>query len=189
MLQLNFNPFPSLTTERLNLRRIRNEDVEEIFFFRSDKQMQQFLDRDPVASVEEAIDWIKMVNESIEENQSITWGVALKTEATLIGTISFWNVKKEHHRAEIGYALHPSLQGKGFMQEAMDAVLNYGFKIMKLHSVEANVNPANAKSIKLLERNNFIREAYHRENYYYNGRFLDSAIYSLITPFNNKKIG
>lgn len=187
MLELNFNPFPSRTTERLNLRRIAEKDAEEIFFFRSDKQVLEFLDRDPVTSINEAIDWIKMINEGIEGNQSITWGVSLKNEEHLVGTIGFWNVKKEHYRAEIGYALHPSWQGKGLMQEAMDAVLDYGFKIMKLHSVEANVNPNNARSIKLLERNNFRREAYHRENYYYNGCFFDSVIYSLITAFKDNE--
>jgi len=67
------------------------------------------------------------------------------------------------------------------MQEAFSEVVNYGFKVMKLHSIEANVNPANEASIKLLEKNNFIREAYYEENYYYNGKFLDTAIYSLLT--------
>jgi ribosomal-protein-alanine N-acetyltransferase len=69
------------------------------------------------------------------------------------------------------------------MQEAMRVVLDYGFKEMNLHSVEANVNPSNTRSIQLLERNGFVREAYHREDYYYNGHFLDSAIYSFINPF------
>ncbi|MGE5859464.1 MAG: GNAT family N-acetyltransferase, partial [Ignavibacteria bacterium] len=58
--------------------------------------------------------------------------------------------------------------------------LNYGFKVMNLHSIEANVNPDNKASIRLLERNNFTREAYFKENYFYNGKFLDSAIYSLL---------
>ena len=62
-------------------------------------------------------------------------------------------MKKESYRAELGYALHPDYHGKGIMQETMKEVLDYGFKIMKLHSVEANVNPENAASIKLLERN------------------------------------
>jgi ribosomal-protein-alanine N-acetyltransferase len=73
-------------------------------------------------------------------------------------------------------------QGKGIMQEALSAVLNYGFELLKLHSVEANVNPNNVSSIKLLERNGFVREAYFKENYYYNNQFLDTAIYSLLTP-------
>jgi RimJ/RimL family protein N-acetyltransferase len=73
------------------------------------------------------------------------------------------------------------------MQEAMIIVIDYGFRAMHLHSIEANVNPDNAASIKLLQRNNFVREAYHKENYYFNGKFLDSAIYSLLTPLNNKQ--
>ena len=67
----------------------------------------------------------------------------------------------------------------------MKVVLDYGFNTLKIHSLEANVNPGNAASIKLLERNGFVREAYYRENYYYNGHFLDSAIYSLINPFGS----
>jgi RimJ/RimL family protein N-acetyltransferase len=183
MLLLNFKPFPNLFTERLDLRRTREADAEEVFFIRSDKKMLQYLDRDPAKSIQEAIQWIQTINEGIDNDQYIAWAISLKNETKLIGSITFWNIKKEHYRAEIGYALHTSYQGKGLMQEAITAILDYGFKTMKLHSVEANVNPANKASIKLLERNNFIREAYHKENYYYNGKFLDSVIYSLITPF------
>src|SRR6266487_5608055 len=184
MLQFNFNPFPFLFTECLVLRQITNEDAAEIFFLRSDKEVLQFLDREPATSIDDAVRWIKTINEGVTNNEYVAWAMALKKEPKLIGTVSFWNIKKEHYRAEIGYALHPIFQRKGLMQEAMTVVLNYGFKVMNLHSVEANVNPDNAASIKLLERNNFIREAYHKENYYYNGKFLDSAIYSLLTPIN-----
>jgi len=142
--------------------------------------MLQFLDRDPAQSIDEARQWIRMINKGIDDNQYIAWAIALKNDPLLIGTIIFWNVKYEHYRAEIGYALHPLFQGRGLMKEAMTAVIHYGFDSLKLHSIEANVNPGNALSIRLLERSGFKREAYHRENYYYNGHFLDSAIYSLI---------
>jgi len=188
MLLLNFNPFPFLSTARLHLRRISDEDEKEIFFLRSDKEMSQFLDRDPAQSINEARKWIRMINKGIDDNQYIAWGIALKNDPLLIGTISFWNVKYEHYRAEIGYALHPLFQGRSLMKEAMTAVINYGFDSLKLHSIEANVNPSNAPSIRLLERSGFIREAYHRENYYYNGHFLDSAIYSLINS-SRQQIG
>jgi ribosomal-protein-alanine N-acetyltransferase len=183
MLKINLDPFPALSTERLTLREIHKEDAEEIFFLRSDKQVLRFLDREPAASINEAIQWIQMINDSTKKNEVVTWAITLKAEAKLIGTITLWNIKKEHYRAEIGYVLHPSQQGKGLMQEAMTTVLDYGFKNLKLHSVEANVNPQNLPSIKLLEKNLFFREAYYRENYYYNGKFLDSAIYSLINPY------
>ena len=63
MLLLNFDPFPFLSTERLNLRRISDEDEEEIFFLRSDKEMLQFLDRDSAQSIDEARQWIRTINE------------------------------------------------------------------------------------------------------------------------------
>jgi ribosomal-protein-alanine N-acetyltransferase len=184
MLLLNFDPFPSLSTERLNLRRMSDKDEEEVFFLRSDRETLQFLDRDPAKSIDEASRWIRMINEGISDNQHIAWAITLKNAPGLIGTITLWNIKKEHYRAEIGYALHPLFQGQGLMQEALTAVLDYGFNTLKLHSVEGNVNPNNMRSIQLLEKNGFVREAYHRENYYYNGHFLDSAIYSLIDPFS-----
>jgi ribosomal-protein-alanine N-acetyltransferase len=181
---LSFSPFPSFSTSRLTLRRITDEDDAEIFFLRSDPEMLQFLDRDPAVSIDEARQWIRAINEGTDNDQYIAWAIALKNDPKLIGTITFWNIKKEHNWAEIGYALHSKFQGQGLMQEAMTTVLEYGFKTLQLHSVEANVNPDNKRSIRLLEKNGFAREAYYRENYYYNGRFLDSAIYSLINPFD-----
>jgi ribosomal-protein-alanine N-acetyltransferase len=68
------------------------------------------------------------------------------------------------------------------MHEAIQAVLNYGFSELKLHSVEANINPVNEASRRLLEKNNFVKEAHFKENYYFNGSFSDSAVYSLINP-------
>jgi ribosomal-protein-alanine N-acetyltransferase len=131
-------------------------------------------------TIQDALDLIKKMADSLTNNDGISWAVTLKDDGKLIGTIGFWRMMKEHYRAEIGYMLHPQFQGKGIMQEAMTIVLDYGFNTMKLHSVEANVNPANTASIKFLERNRFQREAYFKENFYYGGKFLDSAIYSLL---------
>lgn len=122
----------------------------------------------------------------MKNNESIIWAITQKEDSKLIGTICFWNIIKEHYRAEIGYSLLYDFQGKGIMQEAMSAVIKYGFEKMNLHSIEANVNPANESSIKLLERNDFIKEAYFKENYFYDGKFLDTAIYSLLTTVANK---
>ena len=55
MLEINLDPFPVLSTERLTLREIHKEDAEEIFFLRSDKQVLRFLDREPAASINEVI--------------------------------------------------------------------------------------------------------------------------------------
>ena len=181
MLNINLMPFPTLSTGRLKLRQITTEDANEIFFLRSDKTVMKFLDKAPAKSIEEALAFIQKVSDGIANNDGITWAMTLHDKPTLIGTIGFWRIEREHYRAEVGYVLHPGYQGMGLMQEAMTAVLDYGFSIIKFHSIEANVNPDNKASIKLLERNNFIREAYFKENYYFNGKFLDTAIYSLLS--------
>ncbi len=182
MLTVNFTPFPLLQTERLSLRQLTNEDEQALFLLRSDERVMRFLDRPLAASLNEATALLQKINDALLNNDGITWGIALKNDPLLIGTIGYWKMTPEHYRAEIGYLLHPDHQGKGLMQEAITTVLDYGFKTMRLHSIEANVNPVNANSIKILEKNNFIREAWFKENYYYNGKFLDSFIYSLLTP-------
>jgi len=180
MLSINFNPFPLLTTDKLLLRHIDKSDVNEIFFLRSDEKVMKYIDRPPAKTTDDAYKFIQIINDLEKNNEEVTWAITLKDDLKLIGTICYWNIKKEHYRAEIGFALHPDYWGKGIMQEALTEVLNYGFKVMNLHSIEANVNPDNAASIKLLEKNNFIREAYFKENYFFNGKFLDTVIYSLL---------
>lgn len=179
MLTVDFSPFPVLATDRLLLRIISHEDAEPLFALRSDERVMQFLDRPMAKTIEEAHELIGKIELALKENDGITWAIAIRENpAILVGTIGFWNMMKEHFRAEIGYMLHPDWQGKGLMQEAMEKVLDFGFNSIGLHSVEANVNPGNEFSIRLLERNKFVREAYYKENYYYNGKFLDTMIYS-----------
>jgi len=179
MLQPDFTPFPELVTERLLLRRLTLNDAPEIFFLRSDASILQFLGKAPAASIDDAVTFIHSINNNIETNNGILWAITLKDDPeTTIGTICYWRLEPEHYRAEIGYALHPQYWRKGIMREAIVTVLEYGFTIMQLHSVEARINAANKASAGILEANGFVREAYFKEDFYYNGKFEDTAVYS-----------
>jgi RimJ/RimL family protein N-acetyltransferase len=182
VLTINFDPFPILSTKRLLLRRIEESDVNEIFILRSDKRVMEFIERHAAKSIEEATLFIQSINDLIKNNEAIQWAITEKTNTKLLGTICIWNISKEHHRGEIGYVLHPDSQGKGLMQEAVTEVINFGFKTLKLHSIEADVNPDNIPSIKLLERNKFSREAHYKENIFFDGKFFDTVVYSLHAP-------
>lgn len=180
MLAPIFNPFPTINTERLLLRALEMDDVNEIFLLRTDERVLRFLDRPPIIFKEEAAAYIKNIHNLANNSEAILWGISIKSDKKIIGTICFWHFEKENYRAETGYVLHPDHHGKGIMQEAMSAILDYGFNIMKLHSVTANVNPENIASKQLLEKCGFTQEAYFRENFFYNGRFLDTAIYTIV---------
>ncbi len=181
MLVLNFHPFPELKTDRLLLRQVTEEDAEEIFFLRSDPAVLQFLGKEPATTVKQARDFIKLVNANIDENEAIFWGIALLEEPSkLIGTVCIWNIRKGDYRADLGYVLHPQHWRKGIMKEVLHHVIHYGFTDMQLHSLEATIDPANKASAALLESFRFIREAYFKENVFFQGKFGDTAIYSLL---------
>jgi ribosomal-protein-alanine N-acetyltransferase len=127
----------------------------------------------------EAEEFISKINKSVEENESILWGITLLNEpSVIIGTICLWNFKKEHYRGEIGYMLHPDHWRKGIMKEAINCVVDYGVTILGLHSIEALLSPENIASSAVLESTGFIKEGHLKESFYFNGKFEDTAIYS-----------
>ncbi|GAB3837086.1 GNAT family N-acetyltransferase [Hymenobacter jeollabukensis] len=183
MLDLQLLPLAELRTPRLVLRRITPADAPALFALRTDAQVLTYLDREPENSLADIEALIGRIDENLASNTGVNWAVArAEDEAQLIGTCGLWRLIPEHHRGEIGYMLSPAAWGAGLMAEAAAAVCRYGFEQLKLHSIEGNVNPHNAASIRLLEQLGFVREAYFRENYYCRGQFLDSAIYSLLAP-------
>jgi [ribosomal protein S5]-alanine N-acetyltransferase len=184
MLEPNFSPFPPITTERLLLGSIQKEDAPELLLLRSSEKVMQYIDKERTETIEETEVLINRINEDVINNEGITWKISVKENPEkLIGTIGFWRIIKPHYRAEVGYMLHPVFWGKGLMKEALQAVIDFGFTAINLHSIEAHINPGNAASAGLLEKLNFVREAYFKEDYFFRGKFLDSAVYSLL----NKK--
>ncbi len=155
MVQLNFSPFPYLTTERLVLRQLTIADADAIAALRSNETVNKYLDRAKTTTAEEALPFIEKINDSISNNKSIYWVIALKETDQLIGTICFWNIVTGEDTAEIGYELLPDYHGKGIMQEAISAVINFGFTTMKVKTITAFLLAKNIASIKLLEKNNF----------------------------------
>lgn len=180
MLNINFTPFHIIETERLLLRRIDSNDVKEVFALRSNPETMKYIPRPLVTTDEEALAHIAMIESKIQTNEGINWAITFKGNLKLIGIIGHYRIKPEHYRAEIGYMILPEFNGMGIVTEAVQKVVKYGFEIMNLHSIEAVIDPENLGSAKVLEKNNFKKEAHFIENEFYNGRFWDSAVYSIL---------
>ena len=179
MLCPNFSPFPEIQTERLLLRRMTTNDAEEILYLRSNDDVMKYIDRERTKSIEDAKSFLDKIDASLNSNNGIMWGITLKEKpGKLIGNIGYWRLIKEHYRAEVGYMLHPSFWKKGIMKEALLRVIDFAFDDMNLHSIEANINPGNTASAMLLESTGFIKEAYFKEDFFFNGAFHDTIIYS-----------
>jgi len=177
-----FNKFPQLESERLIFREFQFSDANELFLLRSNDQVMRYMDTAKHQTTQESENLIFHINECFKLKTGINWATIEKSNNNFIGYFGFWRIIKDHCRAEIGFALKPECWNKGFMTESLNTLIKFGFKNLKLHSIEANVNPQNESSKHVLENAGFMKEAYFRENYLYNGRFIDSVIYGLLEP-------
>jgi ribosomal-protein-alanine N-acetyltransferase len=180
MLTINFTPFPNLETNRLLLRRLDQNDVNEVLALRSDPDIMKYIPRTLAKTKEDALQHIAMIEGKINNSEGINWAITLKGNTKLIGIIGHYQIKPEHYRAEVGYMLLPEFSGKGIITEALQKVIDYGFTTMQLHSIEAVIDPENSASERVLQKNGFVKEAHLKENGYFEGRFFDTVIYSLL---------
>ena len=175
-----FEKFPKLESERLIYREFEISNAPDLFLIRSNDNVMDYMDTEKHQTVQDSEKLICAIQKSYKEKTGINWAIIEKSTNEFIGYFGFWRMMKEHCRAEIGYALKPEFWGKGFMTETIKRLADFGFNDLKIHSIEANVNPKNESSIQLLEKTGFIKEAYFRENYLFNNRYIDSIIYSLL---------
>lgn len=157
MLNKSFTPFPILITERLTLRQLAIADEQEIFTLRSDGEINKYLDRQPSTTIEDARNFIHIVNENIHKNNSLYWAITLGNENILVGTICLFSFSEENNSCEIGYELLPTFQGQGIMKEAVEKVIDYAFNTIKVKQIEASLHRDNQPSVKLLEKLSFIK--------------------------------
>lgn len=154
-MNLHFSPFPQLHTPRLQLRPLRPTDAPEIFLLRSDPTVLKYLPITPAKSLQDAHDYIEMINTGIANNEWILWGITLGDRESLIGTICFWNIDKEQESGEIGYVLLPQYHRQGIMSEATQAALDYALETIQFKVIEAVLTPKNSNSIGLLKKFDF----------------------------------
>ena len=181
MLTLNFPSFPVLATQRLTLREHTINDAPTLFSMRNNDEVMQYIDREKPKTVQDSERAIALMADYYLQDKNLVWAIALKEQPDLmIGSIGYYRTDFANYRAEIGYMLMPDYWRQGIIAEVLKNAISFGFEEMKLHSISANINPGNNPSRQILLKHNFVREAYFREDYYFNGKFLDSEIYSLL---------
>lgn len=157
MLQPDFTNFPVLHTNAFVLRKLSIEDADEIFQLRSNDEINKYINRQKANSIEDVLQYIDKIENNIKENKGLVWSVCYKGSNKLIGSACVFNINTENYSAEIGYELLPEFHGKKIIQEILPAIIKYMFEELHLNRIEAIVSEKNVKSIRLLEKNNFIK--------------------------------
>ncbi len=173
------SPFPVMKTNNLLLRKMALEDKHDIFLMRKDPVIHEYTDSKPDESIEETEAYIDKMLNGIAENKWIIWAIEHKMSKKVIGTISIWNIDKEKGLAELGYGIIPDFQGKGLMKEALLGVVDYGFNVMKLKTLDAYTEENNVSSTRLIENCKFKRVDKVDEQGYCNDRIYHMLLYRL----------
>ncbi|QGH62701.1 GNAT family N-acetyltransferase [Serratia proteamaculans] len=103
-----------------------------------------------------------------------------KESGEVAGITGFRPMWQPHQQAEVGYALLPSAQGKGYGKESLRAVLDFGFNACGFHKLTATVTAGNIASRRLLESCGFLLEGTLRDNYRLAGQWRDDWQFGLL---------
>jgi [ribosomal protein S5]-alanine N-acetyltransferase len=172
--------FPILETNRLHLREIKPEDAQSIYDCFSKDEVTQYYGQETLTTLEQAQQFVAFFEKNYQEKRGIRWGIQIKGESTLIGTIGFNAWSPKNKRAEIGYELHPAHWRKGYATEAVSKVISYGFEELALTRIGAVVFTDNKPSNDLLVKLGFAKEGILRNYMYQNGNPYDTNVYSLL---------
>lgn len=164
-----------LETPRLKLRKLAFADAAQLVLLRSDERVNRYLDRPASTTHEEALQFISKILAA----NSYYWALTLQNETALIGTMCLWNAHREKSVVEIGYELLPAYHGKGLMTEALQAVIAYNSTVLQFETIIATLHIENIPSIKLLEKNGFIRDKTGEDQLHKEGGPGCEVVYSL----------
>jgi len=171
---------PTLLSPRVALRWLEEEDADALFEIFSDPEVMRFWSSPPMRDRDAARRLLEMVREAFRSRTGFRWAIARREDDLAIGTCSLFHLDPDNRRAEIGYALGRQHWGKGYMGEALHALLGFAFGELGLHRLEADVDPRNTASIKSLERLGFRQEGYLRERWIVNGEIQDALLFGLL---------
>ena len=158
---MNPDVFPTLFTERLKLRQLEVSDANQIFLLRSDSTINEYLDRQPSKTLEDAEGFVKNI---IETPGLFYWAITKQDNEKLIGTVCLFEILEEQKKCEIGYELLTEYQGKGIMLEAVIKVMDYAVNKLGMTAIEAFSHKENQNSTKLLKKLGFHKEDTNEEN-------------------------
>jgi [ribosomal protein S5]-alanine N-acetyltransferase len=170
-----------LTTARLELRPLLETDARDLSILRSDPAVNRYLKRPVRASEDEALAFIYKIKEGIAAGRCYYWVLSAKEKEQFLGTICLWNFSEEITVAETGFELLPAFQNKGFMKEALEAVICFADEKLKLRQLSAYTHRENAASSRLLTKCGFMLDPVKR-----NSQDSDEAIYLL--PLHERRV-
>ncbi len=171
---------PTIVTDRLALRALGPADVPALFAIFGDPVVCRYWSRPALPDLAAAAALEAEIAQGFRDRSLLQWGVAERGSGAVVGTCTLAALSAAHRRAEVGFALGRMAWGRGYIAEALPALVDFAFGTLGLHRLEADADPRNAPSIRALERVGFAREGYLRERYHLDGEVQDAMLFGLL---------
>ena len=158
-MNTGFSPFPEFTSNRLIIRKLQSTDAAALYRLRRNEEVNLYTPITPPENIAVVDLFIIQLNDNIDKQKAIFWAIAGRENNELIGSICLWNLDPSLNKAEIGFNLFPNFWNTGIMSEVMPFILEYGFEIMQLDSIDGWTDAHNIASISLLQKFGFKRNS------------------------------
>lgn len=176
----DFSYFPTIETRRLLLREITPEDVNALLRHFGNPEVVQFIDMQPIKTIEQANEWLKWMGGFFAAQDGLRWGIVLKDSGKFVGSAGLHNWHRETHYAEIGCDIAHTHWGNAYGQEAMRGIIEFGWAQMKLNRIEADVVQGNQRSQHVLQKLGFQQEGVLRQRLLKGGKYYDVHLFGLL---------
>lgn len=171
---------PALEGARVRLRAHRDDDLADLHAVHSDPAVMRYWSTPAWTELERSRERLAKAKAGNNPDACLAWAIARRDDDRLIGGVTVFGIDRAQGRAEVGYALHSSAWGRGYAQEALRLALPYAFNALGLRRIEADIDPRNLASRRLVERLGFAREGTLRERWCVAGELQDTALYGLL---------
>jgi RimJ/RimL family protein N-acetyltransferase len=171
---------PTLEGDRIRLRPCREDDLPAFFAMRSDPRLMRHGSHPPWTHIDEARTRFESNLHGNDSARQLYWASADRADDRMIGDVALFHINAAQRMAEIGYMLQVASWGKGLAREATALALDHAFDGLGLRRIEADIDPRNRASARLLERLGFQHEGMLRARWFTYGQWRDSLLYGLL---------
>ncbi|MDB5871228.1 MAG: family acetyltransferase [Ramlibacter sp.] len=170
----------TIETGRLTLRLVSEADLPELLEINGDDETTRYLPYASWRGMADAQEWFDRALNRHAAGEAGQFVIVLRETGRVVGSCLLFHFDEPSRRAEIGYVLGRQHWGAGYMLEAGKALVDFAFGPAGLRRLEAEIDPRNTASSRLLERLGFVKEGLLRERWDNKGEVSDSGLYGLL---------
>ncbi len=175
-----FKKIPTITTDRLVLRKMLPTDAEDMFEYAQNPAVTRFLLWEPHVSRKFTLSYLKFIQSQYSSGNFFDWAVTLADSGKMIGTCGFTTFDEENNTAEIGYVLNPDYWRQGIATEVLRRVMHFGFDVLGLHRIYVRIMDGNDASVAVARKCGMRHEATLWRSLLVKGEYRTIKIYAIL---------